>query len=257
MNNQNLQFGQFNGETSFGFDSKLKDNATMTKGAAQLKKVDIHIKEDDDGNKHRNIALQFKGVEGGGAFDTITSRTPSKFVLGLNRIKYLFNAMGIDMPDVAYLLTAKQGSDDEITQAIVEKLEAYSAAGGTVADVASVNAKGEIIFNSLNAFNEVMGEDSPIAYMYADLKHIADLKYKHEANLRLIKKENEAEYNAAKQEYYSTLDEQPVVPCQINEEAIDALVEALGAQAGEDSPVFELETKRSNRKQVNSYTELA
>jgi len=258
-----LDFGQFNGGSTFGFNSELKSKMEMKKGNATIDKVDIHEKETpeaqlengEEPSKWRNITMRFKGVEGGGCFDTISSRTPSKFILGLQRVKYLFNAAGVAMPDVPFLTYGVNGSEDAVTKQVLAGLNAYAESGAPVSDVASVNGDNQIIINSLTAFNSIYGTDTELKYVYANLSAVADLKFKHEANLASIGTGdiNEPARAEAKQAYYASLDAQPVVPCSINDASIDALAECIGGITA----VVEIETKSRNRKQVKSYTKIS
>lgn len=259
-----LEFGKFDQSSSFGVTRELKEKVTFKKGPATIGAVDIqeHEQEGEDGaepSRWRNIAIRIKGVEGGGCFDSITTRTPSKYVLGLQRIKYLFGALGMELPDIEFLKYAVNGAKDRFTKKIVDALTEYVEDNGTLADVAQINNEGQIIFTSLTAMNEILGENHGVSYQYADLGAVAKLKFAHDSNLMKIgndeSEETQEARKSAKQEYYAQLDAQPVVPCQINEESLDELYDAISA-IDKDS-VFECETKERNRKQVKSYTKLS
>lgn len=221
---------------SVGFSTELKENRSMSDGVACLESVELQTKTNDDTDEeYPAIALAFAGVDGGGCWDTITSRTPSKTLLGLDRLKYLFNALQVAFPDLKYFTFATNGGTDEVTKMVLAALNTFVANGGKLEDVAVLDGAGNIIFTSLTAFRSVFGADTSLPYVYANMGKVSQIRANHNRALR--KEEDAAKRELMKQAYYAKLDAEPVAPCIVNQEAFRQLYKATSALPT-DFPVF-------------------
>lgn len=250
-----LVFGALQSVVAIGFNAEIKENLSMKNGLATVEQVDLQTKTNEDTNEeYPAIAIRMRSVEeknGTGAYDTITSRTPSKTILGLERLKYLFNALGVDFPQFAFMHYAMSGAKDAFTELVCKFLEHYQERGGNVAEVALLDAEGRIVIANVTAFKAIFGDDSGVTYLYANLGKVGDIRAKHQA--RLAAEKDPAQRELLKQEYYATLDAEPVVPCKTNIEEFKALYE-LAKALPTDQPVYvKTDTKGGFGKQVKSY----
>jgi hypothetical protein len=221
---------------SVGFSTDLKENRSMSDGVACVENVELQTKTNEDtSEEYPAISIAFAGVDGGGCWDTITSRTPSKTMLGLDRLKYLFNALAVEFPALVFFLFAKNGGQDELTGMVLAALNQYVANGGKLEDVAVLDGEGNIIFTSLTAFRSVFGKDSTLSYIYANMGKVGQMRANHQRALR--KETDAAKRELMKQAYYAKLDLEPVAPCVVNQEAFHALYNAVKALPT-DFPVF-------------------
>lgn len=248
MNKPALQFGTATG-INVGFNAEIKENLSMKDGLATVDTVDLQEKSTEDGDEpYPVIALKMKGVEGGGCYDSVTSRTPSKTLLGLERLKYLFNALGATFPSLSWFIFAISGASNRVTDIVVTCLQDYAARGGEVATAALLDSQNRIIISSLSKFREIFGDDAPVSYMFANLGKVGDMRAKHQAALNKIT--DEAERALAKTNYYAALDAEPVVPCEVDQESFKALYEAT-SQLPKDAPIY-VKTG-NNGRQVKAY----
>jgi hypothetical protein len=250
-----LVFGALQSVVAIGFNSEIKENLSMKNGLATVEQVDLQTKTNEDTNEeYPAIAIRMRSVEeknGTGAYDTITSRTPSKTILGLERLKYLFNALGKQFPVMAFMHYAMNGAKDAFTELVCKFLEHYQENGGNVAEVALLDAEGRIVIANVTAFKAIFGDDSGVTYLYANLGKVGDIRAKHQAKLAAEK--DPAQRELLKQAYYAVLDAEPVVPCKTNIEEFRQLYE-LAKALPTDQPVYvKTDTKGGFGKQVKSY----
>jgi hypothetical protein len=253
MNKPTLTFGTLVASApAIGFNAEIKENLSMKNGLATVESVDLQTKTTEDTNaEYPAIAIRMKSVEssnGTGCYDTVTTRTPSKTVLGLERFKYLFNALGVSFPQLQFFIFAISGAADSFTKLITDALVGYQERGGNVAEVALLDAQNRIVISSLTAFREIFGEDSGVTYLFANLGKVGDMRAKYQASL--AKTEDAAARELIKQTYYAALDAEPVVPCMVNQADFKTLY-AAAQGLPKDAPVY---VKTGNGgKQVKSY----
>lgn len=255
MSKPALVFGALQGAIAVGFNAEIKENLSMKNGLATIESVDLQTKTNEDTNEeYPAIAIRMRAVEektGTGAYDTITSRTPSKTILGLERLKYLFNALGVDFPLFAFMHYAMSGAKDAFTALVVQFLEHYQENGGNVAEVALLDAEGRIVIASGTAFKAIFGDDSGVTYQYANLGKVGDMRAKHQS--ALANESDPAKRELLKQAYYALLDAEPVVPCKTNIDEFRQLYE-LAKALPTDQPVYvKTDSKGGYGKQVKSY----
>lgn len=260
-----LKFGTFSGVSNVGVTPEIKTRLSLDngKGLCTLDKVDTSEEADEDGVvTSKKIRIVLKGIEGGGCTDTITTKSPSMFKIGLDRLKYLFNAVGMKLPAEAEAPTLHPNvneMDAEIYEELASILNSYVENDGVIESIAGPDADGNIVLFEKTVFNELFA-DSTFQYIYADLQEINKFRIEHREILSGIGKESKdksaednaeiAEKRQAESERYNALlDAQAVLPCHINDEAFVAVVSALGKI--EDTSIY-IKAKDWNTK-VRTY----
>jgi hypothetical protein len=235
-----------------GIVTEIKENLKMKNGLATIKSVIFGTRTKGD-TEYRCIDIEFEGIEGGGCFDSVTMRTPSKARIGLHRIKYLFNALGATLPELDYFKYATLGADDEVSKIVSEALQDAIGRGLDANESAFIDDNSTIIFNSLNVFNDVFGDDAPVDYYYLNGDEVNKIRKAHRKAVRAT--EDAEEIESLKQAYYADLNAQPVVPCQMNESAFETLAQEIEKLGGEDADEVFIKTDRNGSQVVQYSTE--
>jgi hypothetical protein len=262
MTNFNLNVVQ--SSKTFGFSTETKENVSMKDGNASVEQVDVvNLKHQDSNEEYLAINIRMRGLDGGGCFDTVTSRTASKLVLSLDRIKYLFKSVNIEFPELSFFQYAIEGIQTEVGNIIGQAFEEYAKRGGnpqTIAELVQLDANSPktVVFKRKQDYIDLIGDNPSVTFQYHDLQAVGTLKRTHNAKLRTIRSSSDSDatkntnIEQAKNEYYLALANQPVVPCQIIANDINSLADAIRA-IGENNS-FYVKTS-SNGRQVRAYEE--
>lgn len=234
-----------------GVSTEIRSMLSMKNGLATIKAVVFGTRTNQDEQEYRCIDIEFQGLEGGGCYDSVTMRTPSKARIGLNRIKYLFNALDQELPELEYFHHAVLEGEDKVSKIVQESLQDAISRGLDAGESAFINDDNVIIFTSLNVFISVFGDDAPVSYYYANGDDVNRLRKAHRNAKRTT--EDVEEIEKMNQKYYDALNAQPVVPCLMNEQAFQTLSQEIEKLGGEDALPLFIKTS-SNGQQVITYS---
>ena len=257
---ENLNFGTFSGIVKTGIDAEIKTSLRLTndKGLCTLAGVAVSDNADADGvatSKKLQLVFHAIDADGGGCTDTITTQSPSIFQSGLNKLKYLFNAVGATFPksaeDNAIILANKQ-TQPSLYDAVVNALNAFitSTGVGIGADKVSHDASGNIVFFTKSFFEEALGREN-FKYIYTDLSAVDTKRRVYHKALNALAKDDEAGRTIERDAYIAFLDAQPVAPCLVSDTAF-ADVKASCEQIRADELSVYITAKDWGRK-VQSY----
>jgi len=241
---ENLNFGTFSGVSKVAISTEIK-TALRLDGGQGLCTLDSVVKapvvDETTGEVVSNkIQLRFLGIEGGGCTDTLTTKSASMWQVGLERIKYLFNAISVAFPASCANPTIHpnvNNMESEIFKVAHSALKAYETATSQPIspELVQKDAQGNIIITAKGAFAEIFG-DSGLMPKYADLDSVNRERISHQRTQQALKDDAGAleQENARYNEF---LDAQPVLPCLINPSALEDVFNALNS-IEKDASVF-------------------
>lgn len=256
VNNTNsggLNFGTSSKVSEHSISAEAKVRLRMPKGKGLVNISGVSLEPQDNGSK--KLRIIFKGLEGGGCTDTVSTQSATMFKKGLQRLKYLLNACGLSFPEACEqpLNLATYEGDDELSKAVAPILSVYQAEHGTdefmkcfSLDANKVIITSRDIFDSLFAeqgFKSVFIDDvrtekdaheNTVAEIKRDIKAVASNTYEPAINEETGEVEEtptlaslEADLDAENKRYYAFLGQQDVNIATVNDSAIAQMYDAI------------------------------